>query len=423
MENKEFSKTYFSNFLTLLSGNTLSQLFPFLFAPVLSRIFAPTDFAIFANFMAIVSMLGIVASGRLELAIPIPAEKDKAQNIAHTGLLITVVIGALSLMIPLFSSDVSRFYGDEALSAYLWLVPLSVVSYGILGIANNWNLRIEKYKTISLGKVVQSIVNNGGAALLGYLSFGVKGLIVGWLLSQYANIFVLILNLKRKHERSDLGLQSAKTTLKEYKDFPLINSLHAFTDIFVSQFLLFWAISSYFGLPELGFFAVMHKYVRAPISLISSSVSQLFFVEATKALNKGENIMPIALKTVKTSLFFGVPFLVVLLLFGPVLFQWYLGDVWIESGIYAQYMTPVFLFMFMTSPISILPIIMKEQKRSFLLSFLGYSISLVALFLGVSFGYDFKIALLMYSLTFCLYYVVNLIWFRSLIVKKNESYH
>lgn len=423
MENKDTSKKYYKNFLTLLSGNTLSQLFPFIFAPILARIFAPTDFAIFANFMAIVSMFGIVASGRLELAIPIPAEKEKAQDIAYTGLLITIGVGAISLLVPLFSNEVSKFYGDDALTGYLWLVPLSVISYGLLGLTNNWNLRLEKFKVISVGKVGQSIVNNGLAALLGYLSFGVKGLIIGWLLSQYVNIFILVFNLKKKHARTDLGLKKAKSTIREFKDFPLINSLHAFTDIFVSQFLLFWVISSYFGLQELGFFAVMHKYIRAPIALISSSVSQLFFVEASKAMNQGKDIMPIALKTIKTSLVFGIPFLLVLLFFGPFLFQLYLGDIWIESGIYAQYMIPVFFFMFIISPISILPILMKEQKKSFLLSVFGYSMSLIALFIGVKLGYDFKIAVLFYSLAFCLYYIINLVWFRSLIRRKNESYN
>lgn len=415
------SKKYFTNFLTLLSGNTLGQLFPFIFAPFLVNYFEPTDFAILANFMAIVSMLGVVSSGRLELAIPLPKDKEKAQNIAYTGILITIGVGVLSLLIPLFSGQITKFYGDAELSEYLWLVPLSVVSYGLLGVASNWNLRHEKFRTISIGRVVQSILNGGVALLLGYLAFGPVGLIVGWLLSQYANIFILVLRLKRKHQRTDLGRKTIKETLIEFKDFPLINSLHAFTDIFVSQFLLFWVISSYFGMEELGFFAIMHKYVRAPISLISSSVSQLFFVEASKGVNEKTNIMPVALKTIKTSLFFGIPFIIVLLLFAPVLFEWYLGPIWAEAGIYAQYMTPVFFFMFIMSPVSILPIIMKEQKRAFLLSLFGYGTSLAALFIAVSMGYEFKMALLFYSFTFCLYFIITLFWYRHLIRNNYEG--
>lgn len=421
MDSSIDGKKYFKNFLTLLSGNTLGQLFPFIFAPFLVNYFGPTDFAILANFMAIVSMLGVVSSGRLELAIPLPENKEKAQNIAYTGILITIGVGVLSLLIPLFSGQITKFYGDAELSEYLWLVPLSVVSYGLLGVASNWNLRHEKFRTISIGRVVQSILNGGVALLLGYLAFGPVGLIVGWLLSQYANIFILVLRLKRKHQRTDLGRKTIKETLIEFKDFPLINSLHAFTDIFVSQFLLFWVISSYFGMEELGFFAIMHKYVRAPISLISSSVSQLFFVEASKGVNEKTNIMPVALKTIKTSLFFGIPFIIVLLLFAPVLFEWYLGPIWAEAGVYAQYMTPVFFFMFIMSPVSILPIIMKEQKRAFLLSLFGYGTSLAALFIAVSMGYEFKMALLFYSFTFCLYFIITLFWYRHLIRNNYEG--
>jgi O-antigen/teichoic acid export membrane protein len=48
------NKVYYRNLLTMLSGNTLSQLIPFIIAPILSRIFSPEEFAVLANFMAIV---------------------------------------------------------------------------------------------------------------------------------------------------------------------------------------------------------------------------------------------------------------------------------------------------------------------------------------------------------------------------------
>ena len=415
------NKVYYRNFITMLSGNTLSQIIPFLVAPILARIFSPVDFAVVANFMAIVGVIGIVATGRLELAIPLPKDHSKAQEIVFTGLMITFLLGGLSLLIPLFSEQIGELYKDKILSDFLWLVPLSVVSFGLLGLANNWSLRYEKFQTISIGKIGQSLVNNGLAAIFGYIGWGINGLIIAWLLSQYVNIFILLIGVKTKVKREDFGIITIKSTLKEYKDFPLINSIHAFTDIFVTQFLLFWLISTYFGYFELGLFAMMNKYVRAPIVLISSSVSQLFYIEAGKAINNGTSLVPILTKTIKTSVLFAIPFILILFFFGPIIFKWYLGDQWEQAGAYAQSITPMLFLSFIVSPISGLPIILNKQRGAFLFSLFGYSISLLTMLIALYYNLDFKISLWFYSGAFCVYYLLVLLWYFKLIMKNNEG--
>jgi O-antigen/teichoic acid export membrane protein len=415
------NKVYYRNFLTMLSGNTVSQVIPFIIAPILSRTFSREEFAVLANFMAIVGVIGIVSTGRLELAVPIPEEHKKAQEIAFTGFLITLGLGLISLLIPLFAYQIGQLYDDSKLPEYLWLVPLAVISYGLLGLSNNWNLRQERFHLISIGKISQSIVNNGLAAMLGYIGWGVNGLIISWLLSQYINIVILLVGVNRKVKYKDFGLISLKTTLKEYKDFPLINSLHAFSDIFITQFLLFWMISSYFGLVELGLFAMMNKYIKAPIVLVSSSVSQLFYVEAGKAINKGISLFPIIIKTVRTSVLFAIPFTLVLIALGPEIFRWYLGDKWEIAGLYAQYLSPMLFLYFVISPISGLPILLQKQTQAFIFSLIGSSFTILVFFIGISLKLQFVQTLFLYGLAFTLFYLLTLFWYFTLIKKRNES--
>jgi O-antigen/teichoic acid export membrane protein len=299
------------------------------------------------------------------------------------------------------------------------MVPFSVVSFGLLGLTNNWNLRQEKFHLLSIGKIAQSIANNGLAALLGYIGWGINGLIIAWLLSQYVNIFILLVGVNRKVSYKDFGIVTLKTTFKEYKDFPLINSLHAFTDIFITQFLLYWVISSYFGFLELGLFAMMNKYVKAPIVLVSTSVSQLFYVEAGKAINNGASLFPIVKKTVRTSVLFAIPFTIVLLLLGPWIFKIYLGTKWEVAGVYAQSLAPMLFLYFILSPISGLPILLNKQKGAFALSVLGYSFTIFALFIGIWLQLDFSKTLIIYGAAFSLFYVMILAWYYYLIKRQN----
>lgn len=406
--------------MTMLSGNTVSQFIPFLLAPLLARLFTPVEFAVLANFMAITGVIGIIATGRLELAIPLPDRHERAQDLAYTGAVITLLLGLISCLLAFFPDQIGNWYKDEVLADYLWLVPPSVISIGLLGLLNNWILRHHKFRILSIGKITQSLFNNIGAALLGYIGWGVKGLLLAWLLSQFVNIIVLSFGVNRRVNRRDFGMDTLTSTLSEFRDFPLINSLHAFTDVFVTQFLLYWIISTRFGLPELGLFAVMHKYVRAPIVLITSSVAQLYYTESGKALQQGHAVAPLFNRTVRTAGLFAVPFTAVVLLFGPSLFSWYLGARWEAAGEYARCIAPMLLMMFLVSPVSGTPILMKKQRSAFLFSIAGYAVSLGALFTAVRLGWGFKQALWLYSGAYCCYQIALLAWFRYLI--RNESH-
>ncbi|MFN8152947.1 MAG: oligosaccharide flippase family protein [Bacteroidia bacterium] len=399
----------------MLSANMLGQLIPFLVAPLLARIFSPVDFAVQANFLAIVNLLGIVATGRLELAIPLPKEHRKAQDLAFTGMMITLALSLISVLIPVFSVEIGAWYEDAALPDYLWLVPISVASVGVLGIANNWVLRGQKYRVMSVGKVSQSLVNNLLAALLGYIGWGVSGLIIAWLLSQFVNAALLLMTVNKKPGRSDFNMEVMKSTLSEYRDFPLINSLHAFTDVFVTQFLLFWLIATGFGQFELGLFALMFRYVRAPIVLVTSSVSQLYYVEAGKLMQQGQSALPVMTRTLRTTFLFAIPFILVLLFFGPDLFGWYLGTEWIRAGEYAQCISPMLFLYFLVSPVSGTPVLKGKQKQAFVFSLLGYGISTAGLLTALYLGKSFSTALWLYSGGYSLYQVFLLIWYRKLI--------
>lgn len=412
------TKGYYKNFVTMLSGNALSQLIPFLIAPILLRLISDVEFGIFSNFMAIATMIGIVAAGRLEYAIPVSPSKENAQEIAFTGIILTIVLTVLSVSFPLFSGFFSEMYRSPELGEYLIYIPVAVLSFGLLGISNNWMLRSKSYSIISVGKVSQSLANNGVAAILGYLGWGVTGLIIGWVIGQFINIGILITFINRKVNLNNYNITTIKTTIKEYKDFPLINSLHAFTDIFATQFALFWIITVSFGKVELGLFAMMNKYVRAPIILITSSVASLFYAETAAAINNGQNPVPILKKTVFTSLLFAVPFFIVLFIWAPQLFAWYFGNDWREAGEYTRLISPILFFLFIISPISSIPILFNEQKRAYLFAIVNYGATLGAFVVATRLNWDFKDALLLYSSVYAFVHLIILYWYFTLIRKQ-----
>ena len=91
----EFTK----NVLTLMTGTSIAQAIPIAITPILTRIYSPNEFGLFALYMSIVSVVVIMATGRYELAIVLPKNNEDAANIVALSLVITLFISLLSLIV------------------------------------------------------------------------------------------------------------------------------------------------------------------------------------------------------------------------------------------------------------------------------------------------------------------------------------
>ena len=101
---------YSQNVLILMMGTTLSQAIPVVITPILTRIYTPEDFGIYAIFVAIITILGSIVSGRYELAILLPERDDDAINIFALGLLIITFMVMITVIIVTVFNDSILLY-------------------------------------------------------------------------------------------------------------------------------------------------------------------------------------------------------------------------------------------------------------------------------------------------------------------------
>ena len=73
----EFSR----NVLTLMTGTSIAQAIPIAISPILTRIYTPEDFGVFALYMAIATVVSVIATGRYETAIMLPKKDSEAINL------------------------------------------------------------------------------------------------------------------------------------------------------------------------------------------------------------------------------------------------------------------------------------------------------------------------------------------------------
>ncbi|MBU8880791.1 oligosaccharide flippase family protein [Bacillus sp. FJAT-29790] len=362
----EFSR----NIFVLLTGSILSQAIPIAVSPIITRLYSPKEFGVFALYVSIFSIISVVATARYELAIMLPDNEEDAVNLFGLSIVIASIISLISLVIVmLFHSKIVGLLNEPDISSLLYFIPLSILCTGVYQALTYWANRRKQYKRMTASKINQS-----GLTALCNLLFGSTGvkfsgligsLIIGQLLA--TGIFARQLWKEDHPYKNLLNKEQMIKNAKKYKDFPKINSFHAFLDMIKENGVVF-IIASIFGSTILGYYSFTMRMLKLPAGLISSSVSQVIYQKSTEIYNSNGDLQIFIRKTMILLALFGTPVFLIIILFAPMLFEWTFGESWREAGVYAQLISPWMLANFVVSPTSHIPIILNRQKTAFYLS-------------------------------------------------------
>ncbi|MDD3506007.1 MAG: oligosaccharide flippase family protein, partial [Sulfurimonas sp.] len=175
----EFSK----NVLTLMTGTTIAQAIPIAISPILTRIYTPEDFGVFALYVAIASILSVIATGRYEMAIMLPKKDEDAVNIVALSIIISFFVSFISLVIVfIFNAKITNILGNPEISNWLYFIPITVLLTGVYQSFNYWSNRKKQYKRLAISRVVQSGSTATTNLGMGFGQMGSSGLILGQVL-------------------------------------------------------------------------------------------------------------------------------------------------------------------------------------------------------------------------------------------------
>ncbi|MGF1532918.1 MAG: oligosaccharide flippase family protein [Bernardetiaceae bacterium] len=357
MFKKIFRSSLFKNALTLLSGSLLGQALPVVVSPLLTRYYSPSDFALFAVFMGGVSVLGVVASGRYALALMLPKSEERALDVFFLSLGVAAGFGLVVWLI---------LYGQRAWLAGLikspesaewvgWIVLAAVLTASLQSLNYLFN-RNDRYRSISLSKAFQGVGVALGSLCLAIL--GVEGgLIIGYMVGQVVALVVFGYSLRVFSEKFAAYFAISFAQIKgnliaaaiRYREYPIFNAPAALCDT-LSVHLPIFIFSAAYSTQTVGLFSLTYRVTELPVTLLAFTISQLLFQRFAVEQRQESDIRRTFLKTSLALLLIPIPFVIVLLLFGPSLFAWIFGEEWYDSGRYAQILVLAVWIKFVVSP-------------------------------------------------------------------------
>jgi len=403
---------YFRNILTLVSGNTIAQLIPLLAEPFLTRLFPPEDFGLLALFISISSLFAVVATGRYELAVMLPSKERDALNLVALSAMVTGILTGISLLVVwVFNHPICRLLRSDQISGYLYLVPLVVLFSGLAQTLTYWFSREKQFRKVSVARISQSSTAAGIGIGAGFLGTGTMGLISAQVFGNLASALYFIVRFLKTGpgKLRQISRQEIRKMAASYAEFPRVNALYIFADTAQYSGISF-LIASFFSNMLLGFYSRTFRILTVPLSFIGSAISHVFFQKASVIYREQGNLRRFGIQTLLGTALAGLPIFVVVMIWGPDLFAFVLGQPWRPAGIYARILSPWIFMKFITQPLSQIPMIVNRQKELFLFSLASILLIFGSLIYGGLVADDLIIGFYLISISQVLFSLVLIYW-------------
>jgi O-antigen/teichoic acid export membrane protein len=356
------------NVSILIGGTALAQALTVIALPIITRLYTPEDFSVLALYSALLGMIGVVACLRLDIAIPLPKEDSKAANLIVLGILFTSVISALVLsFVVIFGVQISKMMGQPLLQKYLWMLPVGIWLTGVSECVQYWATRKKNFTDIAKTRIEQSIASVFIQTGMGWLTkTGPLGLLLGQIVVSGTG-FIKLGNLAwvdLKLLKQNINRDTLRQVFVEYSRFPKFSTLESLANIAHIQLPIIIISSAVIG-PEAGFSLLAMKSVAVPMGLIGVSVSQVYISRASHEMRMGE-LSEFTRKILVGLVGAGVGPLVFLGVLAPDILPMLFGSSWARAGEIVSWMTPWFIFQFLSSPTSMALQVTAHQRLALL---------------------------------------------------------
>jgi O-antigen/teichoic acid export membrane protein len=348
----------------LVTGTVLAQLISILLQPFLRRFFSPESFGLFSVYLSIIGILLVITTLRYDDAIVLPDNDSESANLLVLSLIFSLAINFLLFIIVLTCGD--RIFSLLNLPKkfsikILYIIPFSVLLYNTYLSFNYWLIRKKRFLAVSSNKLIRRGTEGAAQvifALIGYM----KGLVFSDIIGQSSNVItVIIQSFKNGFRFKKVSLKKLKYVFHKYSEFPKYNLIPAFMSA-CSYLLPPIFITKNYSVEYSGFFVLSKLLLSIPLALIATAFSNVLLQKISEKYQKKQSfrsdLMPVFYIICLICLFE----ILIILLFGIILFKVVFGEIWGFSGEISKIMVWSFVLNFFVSTFSCIFISMRKIK-------------------------------------------------------------
>ena len=316
----------------------------------MTRLYTPKDYGHFGLMLSIAGILQILGTFRFDLAVKRATTVELAKFnyfISLGGVLFTSLIALVAIAwISCFESTLlsSKF------GIYFYLLPLLVFLIGFWQVTAAFLTReglFNRKGITELSQSVSAILINIVGGLLGW-----GNLVLGGVLSRITSILIFVRKIQYKESFFGfvkcVSVKKISNQFKANKDLLKYSVPSALLYRINSNLPIFY-LANYLDSALVGFFVLTNRVILAPVSLLGTSVGDVFQNRIRKKIENKNELLKVLARVWMISFIVILPVSLCLFLFGPQMFGLLFGEKWQTSGYIASALAVSLSFKFMGS--------------------------------------------------------------------------
>lgn len=343
------SSQYLRDVLFQASGNTAAQVLGILAMPLLTRLYAPSDFAALNLFTQTVAGLSILLTLRFEYLVMLPAEQRESDCI----LRLTFRLGALQVLwlTPLLWVAPSQWdwlRSQGTIADWIWLAPLSAWAVSLAVGLQQAVQRRGDFRSSATSEFV------GRSAYVACATLGVLALpnIAGLMASTLANAGAKLCWLVRVgHNVARTWLQpNAAPITKSIRRIAVSTSTSNLISLFSGMAPMIF-IADRYGASALGQYGLVVSTLYLPSTLLGQAIGQVYYQRACRLHSDGQTFKTLLVSTSRNLAKFSLPLYGVIAIVSPLAYPLFFGAEWDDAGEMARWLCIAAAAGFLSTPL------------------------------------------------------------------------
>ena len=393
--------------LGMLSGGmAIGQAVTLLASPILTRLYDPHDFGIYAVFTALSGLLGTVVALRYEFAIPLAPTERQAADLAALCLVAISFLCVVSVPVIWLGGDrLAQVTQMPGLAHILWWLPATMGMAGIAQFLNYWSVYRGTFRLNASSRIVQSVLQSVMQVVLGVLGAGPGGMVLGYALAYGVRAANFLLRLPRRDWRLLRGARVTamrKCAIEQWR-YPVLSAPSGLLQN-GSQLLPALLLASLYGPAVAGWYGLGQRLIGLPVRLLGQAASQVYLGEIAIS-SRGDSFK--LFKQASLAFFaLGIVIMAPLLLAGPSLFAFVFGETWRTAGEITRLLVPLYLTRLVVTPVSQTLNAYGRQSQHLLTATLDTSLLATSFVIAWQFSLEPLTTVLMFSVGSSLAYLL-----------------
>ena len=417
--NNLIKSEFIRNSFSLLTGNTISQFLNLISVSIMAIYFDAESIGILSTFFSISAIFSSFYSLQFDKAILVPTKSKDISDITSLSFYLSLLFFLFSFFLLLiFKNQIMRFLNLNISPYWILIIPIISLNISLNSIFFNFFSKMKNYLEISRNNIIESCFY-----LISIFSFGIsygslKLLIISKPLSQIIKSILYLVSIKNKNSELFLNnkIDAYYSTFRKYSNYPKITLPNALFSSLTNDIPVI-LITAHYSPAITGLYFLAIKFTKTPISVLTSSFYNVYFVEFSETKNKYTYFYKKFTKTIKLTLPILLMIMFILYTFDFVFIKYIKND-YSDISKYLLWVLPTFYLKFYSIFTTSGFLYYDKQKVSFIIDIFLFVITIAAFYFSVSFN-NFESFLMLFLFSTLLVLIIKLFYLKK-IIKKNE---